>query len=333
MKHVFTTLGCLLSVLLSIAQNPIAVENALPGNPISEWGVPDFRDNRIAGFSTNISVNSGGTVRFKIDVQGAASYTLKIYRIGYYAGNGARLMDNLGTLPGTAQPTGISDPITGILDCGNWSESAHWDVPATAVSGLYVAKIERNGGGSNHIVFIVRNDASHSDMYLQIPDATWQAYNGYGGNSNYDGNTAYPNGHAVKMSYNRPFFPYNSLFNTDGRGSDWYMNAEYPMIRWLERNGYDITYTSSNDMDNNGSRLLNHKVLVFVAHDEYWSKEQRENVEAARNAGVHLAFFTGNEVYWKIRWEDNNGTEDRTMVCYKEGLLGNGSIDERVCGK
>jgi hypothetical protein len=332
MKHLFLLLSCLLSFLFSIAQNPIAVENSLPGNPISEWGVPDFRDNRIAGFSTNISVNSGQTVRFKIDVQGGASYTLKIYRIGYYAGNGARIMDNLGTLSGTSQPAGVSDPVTGILDCGNWSESAHWDVPSSAVSGLYIAKIERTGGGSNHIVFIVRNDASHSNLYFQIPDATWQAYNGYGGNSNYDGNTNYPNGHAVKVSYNRPFFPYNSLFNTDGRGSNWYMNAEYPMIRWMERNGYDVTYTSSNDVARNGGRLFNHKALVFVGHDEYWSKEQRENVEAARNAGVHLAFFTGNEVYWKTRWENNNGSEDRTLVCYKEGLMGNGSLGERVCG-
>ena len=34
-------------------------------------------------------------------------------------------------------------------------------------------------------------------------------------------------------------------------------------------------------------------------------------------------FFSGNEVYWKTRWEDNN----RTLVCYKEGTLG-----ENVCG-
>ena len=85
-------------------------------------------------------------------------------------------------------------------------------------------------------------------------------------------------------------------------------------------------------MDNNGDRLLNHKALIFVGHDEYWSKEQRDNVEAARDAGVHLAFFTGNEVYWKIRWEDNNGSEDRTLVCYKEGKMGDGSLGERTCG-
>jgi hypothetical protein len=318
--------------VFSFGQNPIVTENSLSGNPFSEWSVPDFRDNRISGFATKMSLNAGSTVRFKINVQSAVSYTIKIYRIGYYGGNGARLMQNLGTFSGVVQPTGISDGTTGLLDCSNWSESASWAIPSNAVSGLYVAKLERSGGGSNHVIFIVRNDASNSDLYLQFPDATWQAYNGYGGNSMYDGNTSWPAGHAVKASYNRPFFPYNSLFNTDGRQADWYMNATYPMIRWLERNGYDITYTCSNDVSRNGNRLLNHKVFVTVGHEEYVSKDQRNYIEAARNAGVHLTYFTGNDVYWKTRWENSDGTEDRTLVCYKEGLWADGTLAERVCG-
>ena len=95
------------------AQNPIVTENALAGNPISQWGVPSFRDVSINGFSTEIGVNKGQTVRFKINVQGAATYTLQIYRIGYYAGNGARLVASLGTLTGISQPAGISDAVTG----------------------------------------------------------------------------------------------------------------------------------------------------------------------------------------------------------------------------
>ncbi|MEP7377851.1 MAG: DUF4082 domain-containing protein [Chitinophagaceae bacterium] len=320
------------STAFSFAQNAIVTENANAGNPNSEWGVPDFRDNRIAGYATKMSLNRGQTVRFKINVQSGATYTIKIYRIGYYGGNGARLKQDLGTFSGTVQPNGITNSTTGMLDCSNWSESASWAIPSNAVSGLYIAKLERTGGGSNHIVFIVRNDASTSDMYFQFPDATWQAYNGYGGTSNYDGTTSWPSGHAVKVSYNRPFFPYNSLFNTDGREADWYMNSEYPMIRWLEMNGYDVTYTSCNDVDNNGGRLLNHKVFISNGHDEYWSKDQRANVESARNAGVNLAFFSGNEVYWKTRWESNDGTEDRTLVCYKEGTMADGTINERACG-
>ncbi len=335
--HKWRTLNLFYFLLLlsgiAQAQNPIVTENALAGNPISEWGVPSFRDASINGFSTEIGVNKGQTVRFKINVQGAVTYTLQIYRIGYYGGNGARLVADLGTLAGIAQPAGVSDAVTGLLDCGNWTESAHWDIPATAVSGLYIAKLTRTGGGSNHIAFIVRDDASNADIYFQTPDASWQAYNGYGGNYLYNGTTSLPNGHASKVSYNRPIFPYNSGFATDGRQSDWYMNAEYPMIRWLERNGYNVSYTTAIDVVRQGNLILNHKIFVTSGHDEYWSKEQRDNVEAARNAGIHLAFFSGNEVYWKTRWEnDVNGVDHRTLVCYKEGTLGDGSLGEASCG-
>ena len=58
-----------------------------------------------------------------------------------------------------------------------------------------------------------------------------------------------------------------------------------------------------------------------MGHDEYWSAQQRANVEAARDAGVNLAFFSGNEIFWKTRWEnsiDGSGTAHRTLVSYKE---------------
>jgi len=74
-----------------------------------------------------------------------------------------------------------------------------------------------------------------------------------------------------------------------------------------------------------GAEILEHQVFLSVGHDEYWSAAQRTAVETARDNGVHLAFFSGNEIYWKIRWEDSidvSGTPFRTLVCYKEGTLG-----------
>ena len=113
------------------------------------------------------------------------------------------------TLPQT-QPTETYDAVTGITDCGNWNVSASWAVPATAVSGVYIARLKRtDNNGASHIIFIVRDDASTSDILFQTSDATWQAYNIYGGHSLYTGTTptapvAYPNNHASKVSYNRP---------------------------------------------------------------------------------------------------------------------------------
>jgi|GEM_PF-522117 len=314
----------LVNLVYSTAQNPIVTENALTGNPKSEWDISGSGDPNIQGFATDISVNKGQTVRFKISVTGGGTYAIRIYRLGYYQGNGARLVTTLGTtFTGVKQPEPSTNTTTGLIDCGNWSESASWAVPSTAVSGVYIARLTRSTG-SSHIAFIVRDDAANSPILFKTSDATWQAYNVYGGNSLYVGSTSYPAGHATKVSYNRPFI------TRDGGGGggameDWLFNAEYPMIRFLERNGYNISYTTDVDMDRDPTPITpsTHKIFLSVGHDEYWSAAERTKVENARNAGVHLAFFSGNEVYWKTRWEDNN----RTLVCYKEGTLG-----ENVCG-
>ena len=191
-------------------------------------------------------------------------------------------------------------------------------MPADAVSGIYLAKLVREDGttGSSHMVFVVRDDDGRSDLLFQTSDTTWQAYNQYGGNSLYTGS---PAGRAYKVSYNRPF-------TTRGYApEDWVFNAEYPMVRWLERNGYDMSYTTGVDADRLPAELLEHKTFLSVGHDEYWSGQQRANVEAARAAGVNLAFFSGNEVFWKTRWE--NGY--RTLVTYKE-THANGKIDPEL---
>ena len=98
---------------------------------------------------------------------------------------------------------------------------------------------------------------------LKTSDATWQAYNVYGGNSLYVGSTSYPNGHAAKVSYNRPFITRNGG-GGGGAMEDWFMNAEYPLIRFLERNGYDITYTTDVDMDRDATAITPsiHKLII-----------------------------------------------------------------------
>ncbi|MCB9113237.1 MAG: DUF4082 domain-containing protein, partial [Anaerolineales bacterium] len=295
--------------------NEIVAENCLPGNPPSEWDVSGAGDANIQGYATDISVNQGGTIHFKIDTD-SNNYHIDIYRIGYYNGDGARYITTISpstALPQT-QPACLFDATDGInlLDCGNWAESASWAVPANATSGLYIAKLVRDDAtpGASHITFIVRDDDGNSDLLFQTSDTTWQAYNGYGGYSLY----AAPN-HAHKVSYNRPF-----LTRTNSTEDFWF-NSEYPMIRWLERNGYDVSYFTDLDGDRYGAEILEHNIFMSIGHDEYWSAGQRAAVEAARDAGVNLIFFSGNEIYWKTRWESSpaDGAPYRTLVSYKEG--------------
>ena len=305
--------------------NPIPCENQQTGTSPSVWDTPngDAGSPGLQGFATDISVNAGSTISFKINSGSLGSYTIDIYRMGWYQGLGARKITSISpsvSLP-QAQPACLTDASTGLVDCGNWAVSASWNVPSTAVSGIYFAKLTSSSTVQSQIVFVVRSDASHSDVLLRTDDTTWVAYNDYGGNNVYYGNTSSSNGRAYKVSYNRPF---NLRSEGGGYGtSNFVFYGEYPMVRWLESNGYDVSYTSSVDLVRASSPLTNHKVLLSAGHDEYWSNEMRSAIQGARDAGVNLVNLTGNEDFWKIRWEtslDSSHTANRTLVCYKETL-------------
>ncbi len=351
--------------------NKIVAENCKPGRPREEWDVFQSGDPDLQGFATNMSVNLGETVEFKIKSH-SPRYRIDVYRMGWYGGSGARLVETIrpsAPLP-QAQPDCLVHPNVRMVDCGNWKVSASWRVPADAVSGVYAARLVREddepqswrsegnnarpavrpppiphaygaqGSGklrdelkekrASHIIFVVRDDARRTDVLFQTADPAWVASNRYGGSSlNGSWAATLPNAAAnpaqrgFKVSYNRP------LTNRDGSVTEQFFSAEYPAVRWLERNGYDVSYFAGVDSDRRGDKIKEHKVFVSAGHDAYWSGNQRKNVEAARDAGVNLAFLSGNAVFWKTRYEpstEGSATPHRTLVCYKE-TYGPGRLD------
>ena len=157
----------------------------------------------------------------------------------------------------------------------------------------------------------------------QTSDATWEAYNDYGGNSLYTCTVACPAGNplaykaAYAVSYNRPF---DGALNTDGGASDFYY-AEYQMMRWMEENGYDVGYTSDSTASKRWLADRNHKVFISSGHDEYWSEGEYAERQGGAGAGVNVAYFSGNEMFWKTRWaasSDGTNTPYRTLISYKE---------------
>ncbi|MGN6283976.1 MAG: DUF4082 domain-containing protein [Afipia sp.] len=306
---------------LQVTLNPIVAENMKQGTPESEW-LFDQADSSIEGYAAQFTLDHGQRVDFKINTD-ATNYRIDIYRLGYYDGDGARKVATIDKTLATAQvqPTPLFDPTTKLVDAGNWSISASWDVPLDAVSGVYIAELTRlDTGGQNMIPFIVRDDENPSDITFQTSDTTWQAYNWWGGYNLYGGIDQFGwAGRASAVSYNRPIITRDGGYSAGPQ--DFIFGAEYPAIRWLEENGYDVNYISGIDTARDGAQLLNSSVFLSVGHDEYWSADQRANVEAARDAGVNLAFLSGNEVYWEVRWApsiDGSGTPYKTMVSYKE---------------
>ena len=302
--------------------NVVAVENCFPGTVGWKLGSsPPVGNGGIEGFANTTSINRGDSLSLKVNTSAGAPYSAFIYRSGYYGGAGGRLYSVLNDLVGVAQPACSSaTTTTGLYDCSRWSVSATVSTTTAWPSGIYIVKLVRSDNGAqNEILFVVREDGRASKLLYGVPFATYEAYNNYGGKSLYDYNSSGPTTvsggpRAVKVSFDRPFAqpPNITAFN------DWYTKADYPLVSFLERQGYDVAYTSNLDIGTAPARVRNHSSYISPPHDEYYSSQMRDALEQARDAGVDLFFSGSNEVYWKVRFEANvSGGSNRTLVCYK----------------
>jgi hypothetical protein len=120
---------------------------------------------------------------------------------------------------------------------------------------------------------------------------------------------------AYQVSFDRPYSA------STERGPFEFLNWEYQMVRYLERNGYNVAYSTDVDTDLAPALLLQHRAFLSVGHDEYWSRAMRATVEAALAQGVNLAFFGGNDVYWNVRYAPSPLGPDRVITCHKDATL------------
>ncbi len=288
--------------------NPIYLENQKVGT--NAWRINNYNIAAIAGYASAQSVQRGGTLPIKVSVASPGVYSIEVYRIGYYTGQGARLVANSGNLNGITQPTcPVTDAATRLVEC-NWSTGYTLPVGADWTSGLYLAKLKlASNGAESPIFFVVRDDASTAAILFQSSFNTSAAYNSYGGYSLYEYSST-ASQRAFKVSFDRPTTELQEYSN--------HLRYEYNMIRWLESQGYDVSYVTNLDIHTTPSRLAQHKVFLDAGHDEYWSLEMRNAVESARDSGMHLAFFSANSAYWRVRFEpSSSGVANRVMVCYK----------------
>jgi hypothetical protein len=320
-----------------IGHTPIAEENARPGD--ASWVLTDPADHEIEGYASATSVNRGESLRFFVNTADP-TFSLSIYRMGWYGGAGARLVKGSIELPAVQQSIPIADPETGFIEC-NWQTSYTLHTTPTEagdwLSGVYLAKLTaRPSGKQSYIIFVVREDDRPSDFLFQSSVTTYQAYNNWGGRSTYPSNSLGEQW-ARKVSFNRPYARSQHPDGWNGTGAGDFLTAtsihptvpvspagwEYNMLRWLEREGYDVTYNTDLDTHRNPHFYKGRKAWLSVGHDEYWSSEMRRHVEAARDHGVGLGFFSSNTCYWQIRLEPSpvTGEPDRTMVAYKEMAL------------
>lgn len=292
----------------SSSTNPIVQENAREG--ATDWQLTrvradsdGYRSPWIEGFCSKQSVEAGETIDFMVSTDPAEQFQIEIFRMGYYAGRGARHMMTLGPFEGASQPT----PNVGsknLHEC-QWDSSATLKIPADWISGVYLGRLTTlpemtRPYWQSYVIFIVRDDRP-ADVLFQCSDNTWQAYNRWPNNYSVYTHPRGNQGPWADVSFDRPYgreAQHSAVVNdplTFGSGE--FLPFEFPMAYWLEQHGYDVTYCSNSDMLT-PDRGMKCKSFISIGHDEYWDERQFASVTRMRDAGVSLLFLSGNSVCW-----------------------------------
>jgi hypothetical protein len=300
-------LASLLAPLVDAAQPPTArpdlirAENEKPGT--TSWLLSNtrvdpktrYRCPWIEGYCSHTSLRAGDTLTVMVSSNPPSRFVIDLYRLGYYQGKGGRHLLRLGPFQGSVQP----DPEIGeerLREC-HWEPAAKLDIPRDWPSGVYLGKLtaEREQLQS-YVIFIIRDDRP-CDFLFQCSDTTWSAYNRWPSQwSLYDdGKKEWYWGPGVRVSWDRPYGKYCQVVDAPlSQGSGEFLLWEFPLAFWMEKEGYDLSYTSNVDTHTDSRGLLRAKAWLSVGHDEYWSEKMYKNVMAAIAKGLNVAFFSAD---------------------------------------
>lgn len=267
---------------------------------------------QVQGYASATSVAPGE--RLALHVTAAASYRVTVRR--WPSGAPVHTSESI---PGRREADPHVDPDTGAAWC-DWAPSHHLDIGADWPSGVYIARLTDTRRRWHEIPFVVRESQPQARILVVLPFATYAAYNrwplvpGLGANL-YHGLD--PRGRTVvarragAVSLDRPL-------SGSGRPRHW--QQDWHLVRWLHRTGRRAAFASGLDLETGAVELTDYQAVVFSGHDEYWSAPMRQKVEKAAAAGVSLAFFSANNIYWRIRGADGaNGAPARMLHCDKSG--------------
>lgn len=232
--------------------------------------------------------------------------------------------------------------------CG-WPAFLSWTLPDDLASGGYLVEIRDETTAQREVIghhlFIYRaRKRSEGALALVASTSTWSAYNDWGGANHYFGtNAGLPRGRAPHLSALRPWargqiwLPrgaprcvnevrpkksgparYDAIEWAFINGYTRYYSLagwasyERPFLQWAEANGYRFDVITQDELHDDPHVLDDYPCAVFVGHDEYWSREMRDAVDAYVEAGGRVARFAGNFL-WQIRLE----RESQTQIAYK----------------
>jgi hypothetical protein len=287
-------------------------QNKLPGT--TAWKIRGTSQG-IVGFADLSYADRGQKVTLYVSTA-ARTFRAEAFRMGYYQGKGARLVWTSGNLAGKVQP---GCPVTAginMVSCDNWTPSLTFTVSAAFVQGDYLIKLVGSGNQQSYVPLTIWDPASTAAYLIKNDVYTWQAWNPYGGYDFYQGLGSCPAdvyplcSRARVVSFDRPYAA------EDGSGN--FLTLEYPLVRWAEKNGLDVSYATDVTVEQHPGILLRHKVLLSLGHDECWSLPEREAAVTAHDHGVNIVFFAASPILRHVRMQSSPLGPDREEVDYRD---------------
>lgn len=227
-----------------------------------------------------------------------------------------------------------------VRGCG-WPLAFETQIPEDWPTGVYTVTLEIEGHASQAI-FVLKPVRPAARLALILATGTWCAYNDWGGSNHYQGLTGPTGGDfAPNVSLLRPWatgfvrwpedaprIPHASPLLTRpryphmeyarGKGiskkyaSSGWAAFERPFALWAEEQGIAFDYYTQHDLHADPGFLDGYPRAVIVGHDEYWTRDMRDHLDAWLDQGGQLARFGGN-FFWQTRLSDDLTVQ----TCYK----------------
>ena len=204
-------------------------------------------------------------------------------------------------------------------------------------SGLYYIHLKGKSGAFFAFPWVVAPAKPSSAIAVLASTNTWNAYNNFGGRSNYinpnnlppepasnirQENDRYRSGEIedffrfedheyMPLSFERPE-PFNHIPEqvavTDpiaGRNESHLAPAEWRLLGWLEREGYGYDLYADYQLHSGELDLDSYKVLILNTHPEYWSKEMYLRVKDwVYQRGGRLMYLGGDGIDGPVEYLD-----------------------------
>ncbi|WP_437222821.1 N,N-dimethylformamidase beta subunit family domain-containing protein [Planctomicrobium sp. SH661] len=293
----------------------------------------------LLGYAWPKCVRSGESSEFR--VHSVEPYHLELWRygwkkelvrkLGWFDDHGPRATMQI-TPDGDYSQTGIRWNSIGYQ---NSSHRQH--VTAPSQSGLYYFHASTRSGDSFTFPWVVAPEQPQSRVAVLMSDINWNAYNPFGGRSNYfncdvlpsrpivnsrleskryrsEGFQSWGANEYARLSFDRPE-PINHIDPaTDvsdpiaGRAACHVAAAEWRLLGWLEREKISYDLYTETQLHRKVLDLSAYSVLLLGPHPEYWTRDMYYRVKNwVFHEGGRLMYLGGNGLNCEVTLDDEHG--------------------------